>query len=1425
MSDPTSIQSPSGGASALDDPARRLSSLWRQGERPKVEEFLAQAGVSDPDTLVSVLRVDQWERRTRGEIVKAESYLDGFPMVRNDPERAIDVIFAEYLLREQLGESPSLSEYGRRFPQYAGELKLQVELHRAMAEEGAGDWPETLTDRSANRGTSVEAETEPGSNDYPDIPGYEVLGVLGSGGMGMVYCAWQQKLNRTVALKILHARAQATSEMLRRFRVEAEAVARLQHPNIVQIHEVGQHAGYPFLVLERVDGPSLARALGGNPQPGSQAAELLETLARAMHAAHRHGVVHRDLTPANILLTGDGTPKITDFGLAKLVIGGDELRTQTGELLGTPSYMAPEQAAGRHGEVGAASDVYALGAILYELLTGRPPFKAESPLETLRQVVFEEPVAPSRLRPRLPRDLETLCLKCLRKDPAQRYASALALADDARRFLDGRPILARRSSALERGWRWCRRNRAVAGSLASVAMLLVVIAVGSFVAALRLHQARNVVKEKLWGANLAKAQAGRWSGRIGRRHSGLDALAEAAGLGIIPERRHELRDEAIACMTLVDVRIARQWPGHPIGSVVSPAFDARLERYVRFESAGAVSVRRVADDREVFRSQLEKSDEYWADFSPDGRFLVVAYAAGANAHNARMWDLDQAAPATSFPPVLTAFGFQPDGAEVAAALANGSIARFSLPAVSPIRQWSAGGPVKCLAYNPAGGQLALALHGRPEIRICDRETGKVNQTLPTAAQVDFLSWRSDGRLLAAACGAPIQVWDMTEAKLLSVLEGHQNGGLRLAFNHRGDRLASSGWDGSVRLWEPVGGRQHLSFPGSFLGWGPDDRTLANWLGSQLVIYEVAGGAEYRTLPHGLVGNRAPTRSNFPCSVDFSPDGRLLASTSFDGVRIYRASDGNELGHFPIGFCERAVFQVDGDLLTYNNGVGLARWPVRNRGGGTVRVGPPELLDLPSASHPNNRRVANDRMGKWLAVTDFGNGRAVLLSVADPSHWTVLRPHANIAEVAISPDGRWVATGTWTGTNVKVWNTASSAIAADLPGGDATVEFSPDGRWLVAAHGDAYRFYRVGSWQPGLVVERDTAGSAVGGALAYRPDGRMLAISQMVEHEPLVQLIDPGSGRLIATLRAPELFAVTRLAFSPDGTQLAASTLGHVIELWDLRLIHERLAGMGLDQGFPPEASSVRSSSAGAPVERLTVLGVDPKALRWSRVRQLLCGFSDQMAELFVRRLPDAVAYHHRAHRFERLGQWKLAVADLDQAVRGLPKDAHLREARAEDHLLLKEYAEAIEDLKAALEIDAARPEACNALAWVYLTAPPELRDPAQALPLAQRAIELRPAERAFRNTLGLAYYRAGQFAKAAEALEDNVKSEHPGMTFDLLFLAMSRHRMGQPEAARREFDRALRSQRSLDHPNAEQVAELETFRSEAEAVLARPPGH
>jgi eukaryotic-like serine/threonine-protein kinase len=391
----------------------------------------------------------------------------------------------------------------------------------------------------------------------PDLPGYVILEVIGRGGMGVVYKARQIGLDRLVALKMVLAGAHASPEELARFAIESQAVAQLQHPGIVQIHDVGEHDGLPYFSLEFVAGGSLANKIGGKPQPTHEAAAMVRALALAMGEAHRRNIIHRDLKPANVLLTPDGQPKITDFGLAKR-LDSDSGQTHTGAIMGTPSYMAPEQAWGQTHQIGPLTDLYSLGAILYEMLVGRPPFQGASALETLELVRSEEPVPPTRLQPKVPVDLETICLKCLQKDPAKRYADASALAEDLQRFLEGRPIQARPVGALGRLARWCRRNPKVAALAATVAALLVTVTAVSSYAAVRLvasNKAESAARDKAENNERAAIKARDLESEARKRETAARQKAEKLVALALQQNRNALDSHrTVSVLTLKRLR-------------------------------------------------------------------------------------------------------------------------------------------------------------------------------------------------------------------------------------------------------------------------------------------------------------------------------------------------------------------------------------------------------------------------------------------------------------------------------------------------------------------------------------------------------------------------------------------------------------------------------------------------------------------------------------------------------------------------------------------------------------------------------------------------------------------------------------------------------------------------------------------------------
>ncbi len=638
-------------AEGLDRACDRFEALWRSGGRPDLSAHLAGTIGAERAALArELVAIDVHWRRRAGERPGLDDYLVGLPGDAEAVRTAFD------------GLDPAVTDHSgipaeqRPGSDPAGSDDTSL-MHPSAPIEPEGPAAFTLPSGDGGDRTRVS------------VPGYEILGVLGRGGMGVVYKARQIGLTRIVALKMILAGAHAGAAERERFRWEGEAVARLQHPNIVQIYEVGEHDGLAYFSLEYCDGGTLADRLSGSPMNPKEAAQTAEVLARAVRAAHQAGLVHRDLKPANVLISGEGTLKITDFGLAKnLALAG---QTLSGTVFGSPSYMSPEQASGHPGHVGPAADIYSLGAILYECLTGLPPFRGATVLDTLELVRQSDPLPPTRLQPSVPRDLEVICLKCLQKDPARRYAGAIELAEDLARFQAGEPIRARPVGWPERTWRWGRRNPALAGSLAILAVALVVgTAVSSVLAIAARAEARRARQSEL-----RVAEAGR---------KALAQLVDASAASGLSAARRE--DHAQALL----------WFTHAVRLASSDPERDRLNR-IRVRNWD----RRVLQpDRrftlQEFRSQQDHILAF--QFHASGRYLIVLTTTGLGT----LWDLNNGAIVSipDGPERLSAAAFSADGRRFAFGTPEGRVEIREFPALQPLARWDTErGRVTTLAFR------------------------------------------------------------------------------------------------------------------------------------------------------------------------------------------------------------------------------------------------------------------------------------------------------------------------------------------------------------------------------------------------------------------------------------------------------------------------------------------------------------------------------------------------------------------------------------------------------------------------------------------------------------------------------------------------------------------------------------------------------
>jgi WD40 repeat protein len=883
-------------------------------------------------------------------------------------------------------------------------------------------------------------------------------------------------------------------------------------------------------------------------------------VADALAYAHRQGILHRDIKPSNLLLDQQGTVWVTDFGLAKAE-GADDL-TQVGDIVGTVRFMAPERFDGRSLP---QSDVYALGVTLYELLTLRPAFDDLNKARLVEKVLHEPPLPPRRLDPRAPRDLETVVLKCLAKDPRERYASAEALAEDVRRFLADRPVKARRAGTVERLWRWARRNPAVASLLGCVTVLLVTVAVVSTVAAVRLdaslvqtRQAERAGRLREAEALISQAHSSRFSRQVGQRFETLAALEKAVALGRElgqpPEWFDRLRTEAIACLALPDLRPLRDWDGLPPGTNQWDCDDGH-RLYARIDLHGHISVRRVDTDEQVV-PLLGPPGDNWVHFSPDCRFLAM----DGVAQQQRTWDLASSPPALLVKHESGACGqaFHPDGRHMALTRTDGSVLRYDLTAAPQAPQLLAkfgDGPVGHPTFDPRGTKLAVATADYRAVRVLDARSGKaVSAPWLPKAPIWSLAWHPTGKLLAAAChDQRIYVWDTTRGRQAAVLEGFRNGGLRVAFTPDGEFVVSDGWEGKLRFWHWRTGEQVLRHGGvgSHLRFSPEGRLLISE-GNRLKLVEVALGREYRT----LVQQSSPGKDVQYWPGAIHPEGRLLAVAMSDGVRLWDLETGDEVAW--IGPNQVMGIAFASDALVTNSPAGLLLWPIRNdpQGGTEWQIGPPRLL---TGGNPAGISCSKD--GQVIAQGAFNNG-ALVLHRDRPERALRLGPQDDVRGASISPDGRFVAAGSHGGGGgLKVWETEHGQVVKELPlGFMANAVFSPDGKWLAARGSEGGRILTAGTWEEGPAIQGRLA-------LAFSPDGDLLAVET---GQGVIRLLDPATGREKARLEDPHQDAAGWLGFTPDGTRLVAvSDDGKAIHIWDLKRTRAELAKLGLDWDAPP----------------------------------------------------------------------------------------------------------------------------------------------------------------------------------------------------------------------------------------------------------------
>jgi len=1192
MNQPPPDDTPANHAPQLETAIYLFEEAWSDGTAPDLAEFLSDDSHQDLQCTIlnELVKLDLEYRWRQGSSTTSndtadgrnqphastvdldslslsecwllEQYLQHYPQLGSSHDLPLPLILEEYRVRQRWGDRPAHQNYLQRFAQ-----------HKNVLSEALSQVDEELATETSLAGSEVGATIAPNNSqtrmlgsleDFGDSFGdYKLLEEIGRGGMGVVYRARQKSLNREVAIKMILSGGLADEEAIERFYGEAQAVAQLRHSNIVMVHEVGEQDGHHFFSMDYIQGQSLSELIRSHPLTAREAADYVRTIAAAMQSAHEAGVLHRDLKPSNILVAADGQPLITDFGLAKRT-DDDSGMTKTGNVVGTPSYMPPEQVGmGDPQEVGPASDVYSLGAVLYELLTGRPPFRAESMMETLMQVLNQEPVSPRLLSPQLDRDLETITLKCLEKDPNRRYADAAKLVADLERWLAGEPIQARRITWMERSWRWCKRKPAMAGMVSVSMVAAVVLVVGGLWYQGKLRQEKlfanqqwQLAKNRLIEANEAREEA-----EEAKKHA-LENADEANEARANAEANHKRASELLY---ISDLRRAQtEWEDGNPDRVLSLLARHRSEEQLKdFEwyywlsrcAAGATalkghrqivnSVNYSVDGKWVISGSYDGTIKIWnvkskkmihdlkghksavmdACFHPNNQQVASVSQDGT----IRIWNLMEGTHrivGESKPPGNMCVTFSPDGKQLAwGGFDSRIVVANTADPTSPTVLRGHQGFVTDLAYTP-DGQHILSSSYDSELKLWNIKTSQEVATLTGhTAAVNSLSISQDGDW-AASCSQDktVRVWDLQTKTELKVFKGHKSNVMGVSFNPEKTQLVSGGLDKQIKIWNLLEDGPPLKLQGiqggvSCVRFSPSGRMIASGDGVQgLRLWNL----QEINNPLILDDNPSPVTA-----IAFHPTRDQIASGSEDKyLRLYNTTSGACLKMYPGADSEisELVFINAGQhLLAQTNKGSLYIWEVETA----------QLLKSYQAATGTLLSGFLDRESKQFVLQKTDHTIQIRHPLKEESTVEFPGVKETLAHAFLSNNGKFLVTYN-TENNLRLWSIETGKQLMHLP-----------------------NKHRVMTYQA-----------------VFSPDSSLLAVD---DYRTIV-LWSTKTGQQSGSLSGHRL-PIAGLAFGPDGKLLLSENYTGQIKVWDLTTRKERLSFVG------PRGNGAHFSPTGARIFR------------------------------------------------------------------------------------------------------------------------------------------------------------------------------------------------------------------------------------------------